>query len=110
MFDKGAYVFCAEDKGNLVGYITLSKKGEIAYLAVLKKFHGRGIGSNLLKKIIFFVKKNKIKKLFLDVRNDNLSAIMLYLKKGFVVGGLHEKKIGKNEIIKLRMERVFSMT
>lgn len=105
LFNNKNYVFCAEDKDILIGYITLNKKGEIAYLAVLKKFHGKGIGNKLLKRVISFARKNKIKRLFLDVRNDNLSAINLYLRNKFIVVGLHKKKIGKNEIIKLRMER-----
>ncbi len=105
LFENNCGVFCAEEKGIIVGYITFDNKGEISFLAVTRKMQGRGIANLLLKKIISFAKQNKMKKLFLDVRNDNFPAAILYLKNGFVVTSLHEKKIGRKKIVKLRMER-----
>jgi len=79
LFKKNTEFFCSEEKENLNGYITLSKNGEIGFLAVSRKFQGKGIANMLLKKVISSAKQKKIKKLFLDVKNDNLSAIRLYV-------------------------------
>ena len=106
LFEENAEIFCSEEEKNLTGYITLSKNGELGFLAVSKKFQGKGIANLLLKKVISSSKQKKIKKLFLDVRNDNLSAIRLYLKNGFMITKLYKKKIDSKEIIKLRLERL----
>jgi len=105
LFKENAQIFCAEEKNLIVGYITLSKKGEIGFLAVSKKFQGKGIANLLLKKVISSAKKKKIKKLFLDVRIDNFPAIKLYLKNGFFTTHIYKKKIEGKEILKLRMEK-----
>jgi ribosomal protein S18 acetylase RimI-like enzyme len=105
LFKKKTEIFCSEEKENLTGYITLSINGEIGFLAVSKKFQGKGIANMLLKKVISSAKQKKLKKLFLDVRNDNFSAIRLYLKNGFMITKLYKKKIDSKEIAKLRLEK-----
>lgn len=105
LFKQKTEIFYSEEKEKITGYITLSKNGEIGFLAVSKKFQGKGIANMLLKKIISSAKQKKLKKLFLDVRNDNFSAIRLYLKNGFMITKLYKKKIDNNEITKLRLEK-----
>jgi len=105
LFKNNTEIFCAEEKNLIVGYVTLSGKGEIGFLAVSKKFHGKGIAGLLIKKVISSAKKKKIKKLSLDVRNDNFSAIRLYLKNSFMITKSYKKKTEGKEILKLRMEK-----
>src|SRR3989344_8847209 len=56
--------FVAEKNNKIIGYINLSKN-EIKKLFVLPKFHKKGIGKELLKKIEEIAKKRKMKKLVL---------------------------------------------
>lgn len=52
-------------------------------LSVLKEYWNRGIGSLLLESLIKYAGENGIELIYLDVRNDNTSAIHLYEKYGF---------------------------
>ncbi|RRJ25922.1 GNAT family N-acetyltransferase [Lachnoanaerobaculum gingivalis] len=53
-------------------------------VSVVKSEWGSGIGSALLEKCISFAKDNGIEIINLDTRSDNLRAISLYKKFGFV--------------------------
>lgn len=56
-------------------------------ISVLKRYHGKGIGSVLMEALIEEAKANKKHKIELEVRLDNKEAISLYEKFGFVVEG-----------------------
>jgi len=74
----------------LIGYISwvnLLQEAEIWNVAVLPEYRRQGWGSSLLKKALFCLKKNQVKKVFLEVRASNLPAQQLYLKFGFCVQG-----------------------
>lgn len=61
-------------------------------ISVLKDYWGNRIGQNLLSQLIEWVKDNKtIKKINLEVREDNKSAIALYKKMGFELEGTIKK-------------------
>lgn len=61
-------------------------------ISVLKDYWGNRIGYNLLSQLIEWAKKNKIiKKINLEVREDNRSAIALYKKLGFELEGTIRK-------------------
>jgi len=64
LFKKNTEFFCSEEKENLNGYITLSKNGEIGFLAVSKKFQGKGIANMLLKKSFLLLNEKKLKNYF----------------------------------------------
>ena len=105
--DKKESIFIIKEKDKIIAYITLREDkniGEVGLFAVLKKHQGRGIGRKLLRYILQIAKKDKLKKLVLEVRNDNLKALNLYLKYGFVVTGI--RKIKNFKVTKLKMERV----
>ena len=53
-------------------------------ISVAKSEWGSGIGSTLLEKCISFAKDNEIEIINLDTRSDNIRAISLYKKFGFV--------------------------
>jgi [ribosomal protein S18]-alanine N-acetyltransferase len=93
-------VFVAVEENKIAGYISLTNQGEIGFLAVDKKMRRKGIGNELIKKAISFG-KNKLKKLYLDVRKDNIPAVSLYLKNGFSV----TKENENNGIVKLKLEK-----
>ena len=49
-------------------------------ICVLKEYWGKGIGSQMLGKIIEFAKENSFEIIELQVRSDNAAAIHLYEK------------------------------
>lgn len=50
-----------------------------------KAYWGLGIGSYFLKYLIEYSKTEKFKSIWLTVRHDNIRAIKLYLKFGFII-------------------------
>lgn len=61
-------------------------------ISVLKDYWGNRVGFNLLSNLIKWVKNNEIvKKINLEVREDNESAISLYKKLGFELEGTIKK-------------------
>ncbi|MCH8945869.1 MAG: GNAT family N-acetyltransferase [Nanoarchaeota archaeon] len=80
-------VFLAKEKNKFVGYISIKIKNNIGELgmSVLKDCQGKGIGSKLTSYIIDFAKKKDCKKIKLKVWENNIKAINLYKKFGFVI-------------------------
>lgn len=85
----------AMDGEKIVGIATISSshkiksrhEGELG-IVVAKDYHGRGIGSELIRRLIEWAKGNGITtRIKLDTRADNVKAVSLYLKFGFVVEG-----------------------
>lgn len=58
-------------------------EAQLTNITVAKHCRRHGIGAEMLKHIINFAKSLKIKKVFLEVRESNLPAIMFYRKIGF---------------------------
>lgn len=85
----------AMDGDEIAGLSTITsshkiKSRHIAELGIVvaKKYHGKGIGTSLIHQVTDWVKENGITtKMRLDVRSDNLKAVQIYLKMGFVVEG-----------------------
>ena len=69
-------------------------------ISVLKEYWGRGIATTLLEKLISWAKEKGIKKINLDVFENNERAIKLYKKFGFKLEGCIEDGIfdGENYI------------
>tara|TARA_B100001248_G_C27382502_1_gene457791 strand:+ start:205 stop:633 length:429 start_codon:yes stop_codon:yes gene_type:complete len=68
------------------GYLIFRKildEYEILALATNIKNFRKGIASKLLKRLIEKAKKEDINKVFLEVSENNIAAIKLYLKMGF---------------------------
>lgn len=71
----------------IVGYsITciVRQAAELASIAVLPEFRGRGVATSLLKAAINKVRREGIAAMWLMVRPDNKTAASLYKKLGFV--------------------------
>ena len=113
-FDYSIYIFEDEEnnfvaiKGNkIIGCTSFNGNtarkmkhyGTIG-ISVLKEYWGRGIATALLEKLISWSKEKGIKKINLDVFENNERAIKLYEKFGFKLEGCIEDGIfdGENYI------------
>ncbi len=96
----------AKDNGIIVGNASLNRlprrmrhRGDFS-ISVTKEYWNKGIGGQLLSKILEFAKENTFEVIDLQVRSDNLRAIHLYEKYGFQKIGAHPAffKISEEEI------------
>lgn len=96
----------AKDNGIIIGNASLSRlprrmrhRGDFS-VSVAKEYWNKGIGGQLLSKILEFAKENAFEVIDLQVRSDNVRAIHLYEKYGFQKTGTHPAffKIGEEEI------------
>ena len=96
----------AKEEGKIVGSATLNRlsgrmdhRGDFS-VSVMKEYWNKGIGSQLLLRIIEFAKENSFEIIDLQVRSDNLAAKHLYEKYGFKKIGTHSCffKMGNEEI------------
>jgi ribosomal-protein-alanine N-acetyltransferase len=90
---KYSKTFVYEDNGvwGFVNIWDLGEEIEINTIAVDKNKVKRGIGSALLDYIIDYSYKRKAKRILLEVNEENLKAIKLYQKKGFVIYNKRKK-------------------
>ena len=88
-------MFLALDGNEIVGLSTITSthkiksrhEGELG-IVVAKKYHGQGIGTKLIRMAIDWCKGNDVTtRIHLDVSADNLTAISIYLKLGFIMEG-----------------------
>ena len=68
----------------------MNHRGDFA-ICVAKDYWNKGIGSQLMDKIISFARENDFKIIDLQVRSDNKNAIYLYEKCGFKTFGVWKK-------------------
>jgi len=86
--DKKDKIFVAVVDNNIVGFIIfheyewINKNGFIDELFVDKKFRGGGIGGELVRHIVDYFKKRKIKEVEL-LANTKSKAMKFYKKMGF---------------------------
>lgn len=76
----------AEDGGEIIGYGGLTAAydtADIANVAVTEAFRHSGVGSAVLEELLAVAKRNGAKKVFLEVRVSNATAMAMYLKHGF---------------------------
>ncbi len=94
--NKTNRMLLACDGEEIVGIATIHSSGKIKArhdgelgIVVAKKYQGQGIGTELIRQLIEWCKGNGItKRLSLDTRSDNVSAVCLYLKFGFKFEGI----------------------
>ncbi|MDY0117924.1 MAG: ribosomal protein S18-alanine N-acetyltransferase [Sulfurimonadaceae bacterium] len=85
---KNNLLIVAVEEGEIAGYIlVLIKRNtpKIYSLGIKQAHRNKGIGSLLLKEILYKTKEKEFKSLILEVRVDNKSAIELYKKYNFEV-------------------------
>lgn len=113
---KDNIMLVAKCEGQIVGLASLSRlprrmshRGDLA-ISVIKSHWNKGVGSELMKNIIDFGKKNAFEIIELQVRCDNDAAIHLYEKFGFERIATHSDffKIGNKyidfEIMRLKLK------
>jgi ribosomal-protein-alanine N-acetyltransferase len=71
--------------GFLVGVKIDTEKAKILMLSISKPFRRKKIGTGLINLFIKKIKKEKIKRIELEVRTDNSKAIQFYQKHDFKV-------------------------
>ena len=78
--------FLAKNQEKVVGYGVLKKEKEKALifsLAVLPEMQNKGIGKEILKKMIELAKRQNFKKVYLHTKETNFKAIAFYQKFNF---------------------------
>jgi ribosomal-protein-alanine acetyltransferase len=84
---KNQRVIVAENEKNVIGYILFNQildEAEIYKIVVLKDFRKKQIAFKIFEFLLNELKKNNVKKIFLEVRKSNIPAINLYIKCGFI--------------------------
>lgn len=84
---KNQRVIVAENQKNIVGYILFNQildEAEIYKIVVSKNFRNKQIAFKIIEFLLDELKKNDVKKIFLEVRKSNIPAISLYKKCGFI--------------------------
>lgn len=87
------------DDEKLIGYIYYLKsldEGEIYQLGIKKEYQNNKLGELLLSKSLLELKKEGIKNIFLEVRDNNNQAINLYKKVGFKQISIRKKYYDNN--------------
>ena len=93
--------------GRIAGYLKLNINDaqnelknenslEVERIYVLKEFHGKGLGLQLMKEAVLIAKKLKKDFVWLGVWEKNTKAIQFYLKAGFVVFDKHIFVLGED--------------
>lgn len=84
---KNQRVIVAEKEKNVIGYILFNQildEAEIYKIVVLKEFRKKQIAFKIFEFLLSELKKNNVKRIFLEVRKSNIPAINLYKKCGFI--------------------------
>lgn len=98
------FFMIAEDEGEIVGMMT-ADKGEFrrirhtAYVVtgIRAVYRGQGIGSRFFIELDRWAMENHITRLELTVQTDNIPAIHLYEKNGFVIEGTKQNSMIVND-------------
>jgi ribosomal-protein-alanine N-acetyltransferase len=92
--NKNAYPLVAKIEGKVIGYTSLwivEDEMDIANIAVAPEQRSQGMGKKLMQHILDLAKEKKCKKVSLDVRESNSSALKLYKSFGFEKKGRRKK-------------------
>lgn len=86
-FNSGRYFSIGaienEEVVSFIGFSVSIDTADIETVCTRKEFRKRGLGSELILRAENFLKEKNVTKLFLEVRESNVSAISLYSKNGF---------------------------
>ena len=91
------YIFSSNKKIN--GFCFFKKIDdfiEIYSIFVVPEYRNKGVAKNFLDCCLKYCKKNKLKKIILDVNEKNLNAIRFYKKHNFIFSG-RRKNYYRNE-------------
>lgn len=74
-----------EEKREILGYISLQKKGQIPLVGVSIKARGKGIGKKLIEASLNKFKEWNVEAVIIETQNDNIAALGLYQAVGFKI-------------------------
>lgn len=90
----------AIDDGRLIGMLDaeIHRNSQRSHctnfgMSVLNEYRRHGIGSALLTELFLWAKHQHLKRIELEVFSNNLSAIRLYKKMGFLVEGIKKEAV-----------------
>lgn len=90
----------------IISYSIIYERAEINYIVVKEEERQKQIGGKLLEYALKDIKKNNCQTVTLEVEEDNIKAINLYLKYGFEKKGFRKKYYkNKNAILMFREMR-----
>lgn len=97
IFNK-ATIFSTNKKGELIAFIAFycNEELKVAYctmIAVRKNEQNSGIGTNLIKSSIDYLKKKNFNSLTLEIYKTNIKAIDFYKKLGFKIEDENQNSI-----------------
>ena len=98
--NKNNLVIGVFNQDELIGYcfmLTAQTEAEILNIAIDINFQRKGLGETLLKECFERLKSQKVKNLFLEVRQSNHAAKNLYSKIGFKTIGIRKNYYSDNE-------------
>jgi mycothiol synthase len=84
---EGLNMWTAELDGEVVGTVTTRKEGEVQWIsafAVAPNKQGKGIGTQILNWVKDYALRNGEKTILLDVEIENMGALRVYEKAGFM--------------------------
>lgn len=84
--DPAAAAAAAPGRSTLIGYgivLVAADQGELANIAVVAAYRGRGVGRLLLNDLLERARAAGVRQLFLEVRVSNEAALRLYASAGF---------------------------
>jgi len=96
----------AKLNGELVGYCfswLVGETCEIHRIGVKKEFQGKGIGGELLKRLIKLSKERGAKQIILEVNEKNRKAISLYRRFGFIKISERKNYYGSDSALILKL-------
>lgn len=103
LHDDLIWVSFGATQTELTGFIIVRHtldEAEVVTLVVASNAQGKGYGSALLAKAVDHLFMSKVKQIFLEVAQDNHSAIALYQRAGFTQVGerkaYYHRKVGPN--------------
>lgn len=105
-----AYIFLAEEKNEVVGWLTFYSvldEGEIARIAVIPSKRNAGVAGQLLEHLQKHCVESGIGTIFLEVRASNLPARTCYRKHGFLEDGIRKQYYSNPEEDAVLMHREF---
>ncbi len=83
-----------ESKGEIIGYAgfwLVVGEAQVTNIALLKKHHGKGWGTELVEGLVNLAKDCGADSIVLEARKSNFAALNLYQKLGFAVCGVRPK-------------------
>lgn len=103
--------FVAEEGGKILGFVAgypdEEGEGRVFTLAVRKGYRRKGIGSHLLGRILRKFRQSGIRYAKLEVRENNVGAIRMYRRMGFLPCGYEPEYYSDGEWALVMKKRLF---